>query len=304
MLVCNVSLRPVRTAIPAAIAEAAAATDTLSAAPAFARLVDDPASANDVLNAFVGQIMVEVATAADTVSAGLTYGVLIDEPLAAADSFTGIMAGGISADVVEAATAADVLDGAVPVSLATYDGTTVNVTMSNGNLTALHHNTTNNSGVISTAFESSGKYYFEVTVQVSSSSSDFMGIMHSTWTLFNLTQMATLSTSVQFGGTSPIHSNGSNTGKTLGTTAVGDVYSAAIDLTARLAWFRRNGGNWNGDAAADPATGTGGVTIASGSFAPILRFATSAASTNQLTGNFGQSSFVYTAPSGFGNWPA
>jgi hypothetical protein len=117
--------------------------------------------------------------------------------------------------------------------------------------------------------------------------------------------MTTNSTSVQLGGTGGIFSNGVNTGKTVGISNVGDVYSFAIDLTADLGWIRKNGGNWNGDAAANPATGAGGVTIAAGSFAPLVRFAAAVVSTDQMTGNFGQSSFAYTVPSGFNSyWPA
>jgi hypothetical protein len=283
MLVCNVSLRPPRLAIAATIAEIATAADATTVGAVFEALVDDPASATDSLAEYLGEFLSEAASAADSFSTVGTF----------------------DAEVIEAAAAVSAQDGVLPVAYATYDGLATNVTISNGGLTALHHNTTTNSGVISTAFESSGKYYFECTVQTSTTASNFLGIMASTWaSVFSATQMTTLSTSVQLGGTSTIYSNGGSTGKALGATAVGDVYSFAIDLTADLAWIRRNGGNWNNDGAADPATGVGGVVIAAGSFAPIVRFAAAAAGTDQVTGNFGQSSFVYTAPSGFGNWPA
>ena len=283
MLVCNVSLRPPRLAIAATVAETATAADAITVGAVFDALVDDPASATDTLAEYLGEFLSEAASAADSFSTVGTF----------------------DAEVVETAAADSAQDGILPVAYATYDGLATNVTVSNGGLTALHHNTTTNSGVISTAFESSGKYYFECTVQTSSTPSNFLGIMASTWaSVFSATQMTTLSTSVQLGGTSTIYSNGGSTGKALGATAVGDVYSFAIDLTASLGWIRRNGGNWNNDAAANPATGVGGVVIAAGSFAPIVRFAAAAAGTDQVTGNFGQSSFVYTAPSGFGNWPA
>jgi hypothetical protein len=44
----------------------------------------------------------------------------------------------------------------------------------------------------------------------------------------------------------------------------------AVDLTARLAWIRKNAGNWNADAAANPATGANGVAMLPAvSFAPV-----------------------------------
>jgi len=266
MLVCNVSPRPLRRA-----------------------LIDDSASATDTLDASVGVVViaaavVEAMTALDTIPVSAVMGAVVGE----------------------AATATDTPDAALAgVSLATYDGLATNVTVSNGGRTALHHNTTTNSGVISTAFESTGKYYFEVTLQTSTTASNFAGIMISSWaSVFSSSQMTTLSTSVQFGASGTIYSNGASTAAVVGATAVGDIYSFAIDLTGHLAWVRKNGGNWNGSGTANPATGVGGVTIATGSFAPIVRFAAGAVATDQMTGNFGQAAFVYTAPSGFGNWPA
>ena len=89
MLVCNVSLQPPRT-LSGDIAEIAAATaistgptvstltDILETAEAidttaaegniFPTLVDDPASASDIVNAYLGENMHEAANAADIVS--------------------------------------------------------------------------------------------------------------------------------------------------------------------------------------------------------------------------------------------
>jgi len=87
MLVCNVSLRPRRGAIPADIAETAVALD----APAtgnivFATLVDDPASVGDILDAYLGEIMAEAASAADALSAGSDYTDAINEAVTAVDT--------------------------------------------------------------------------------------------------------------------------------------------------------------------------------------------------------------------------
>jgi hypothetical protein len=186
----------------------------------------------------------------------------------------------------------------------TFDGFNTLVVLSNGNLTVTHNNLTTNAGALSTALRYAGKYYFEVAVQVSTSSSNYAGIMSSSFAgVYGTPIMGTDSTSILMGTSSKIFSNGADTGVNLGTTAVGDVYCFAIDLTARLAWIRRNNGNWNNDGTANPATGVGGVTIlAALSFSPIVRFAGTAAATDALTANFGVSAYAFTPPSGFGNW--
>jgi hypothetical protein len=85
MLVCNVSLRPPRMAIAATIAEAAAANATASAGAVFEALVDDPASATDILAEYLGEFLSEAASAADSFSTVGTFDAEVIET-AAADS--------------------------------------------------------------------------------------------------------------------------------------------------------------------------------------------------------------------------
>ena len=74
MLVCNVSLRPPRAAIAADVAEAATAADaTATGNVVFATLVDDPASVGDIVDAYLGEIMLEAASADAAADAGLVY---------------------------------------------------------------------------------------------------------------------------------------------------------------------------------------------------------------------------------------
>ena len=189
---------------------------------------------------------------------------------------------------------------------ATFDGTANLVALSNGNRTVTHNNTTTNAGAISTSTKTTGKRYFESAIQVSVSSSTFVGIMSTNFAgIFGTTICATDTTSIQ-AINSTIYSNGGNTGTVLGTTTIGDVFSFAIDLTARLAWIRRNGGNWNNNVSANPATGVGGVAIAPTlGFSPFVRFAASGVSTDRVAANFGQAAFVFPVPAGFTNgWEA
>lgn len=94
MLVCNVSLRPPRRTIAAELAEAVEAADALATGNVvFATLVDDPASVGDIVDAYLGVIMLEAASAGDVID--------------------GDLAGGYTGNIVEVATAATTLDGAV-----------------------------------------------------------------------------------------------------------------------------------------------------------------------------------------------
>src|SRR4029077_10719991 len=96
-----------------------------------------------------------------------------------------------------------------------------------------------------------------------------------------------------------IWSNNSNTGKTLGGFVGGNILSVAVDIPSLRGWLRRNGGNWNGDPTADPATGVGGVTIASGSWEPAIALSGTDTSADGATYNFGASAFTYAVPSSF-----
>jgi len=78
----------------------------------------------------------------------------------------------------------------------------------------------------------------------------------------------------------------------------GDVISVALDKGNNRVWFRKNGGDWNDDPSANPATNAGGIDIsfASGDLLPVIRFENTS---NSGTVNFGGSAFVRTPPSGF-----
>ena len=93
MLVCNVSLRPPRSGLTADIAEAIEATDaTATGNIVFATLVDDPASVGDIVDAYLGEIMLEAASADDSVSVGLAYAAAIDEAVTAVETTSGSIA--------------------------------------------------------------------------------------------------------------------------------------------------------------------------------------------------------------------
>lgn len=280
MLVCSVSYVQPKT-IAAAIAETVKAVDlTATTSGVLATLlVDDPAAAVDSIDAYLGEILLEATSAADVVSAGSDY----------------------VANINEAATAASAEDF-LPASFATLNGTpTGGVVVSGGGLIATHTSTTNSVGVASTAFKSTGKYYFEGKIEVSFQNNNAVGLMKSTGTPADL-RLGTNTIIIQVGsGSCFVYSNSAILSGSLGSAAVNDTFGLAVDLTNRLFWGRRNNGNWNASGTADPATGTGGFTIPVGSFAPAVEF-TGAGATDRWVLNFGQSAFFGTAPSGFGYW--
>ena len=189
----------------------------------------------------------------------------------------------------------------------TFDPTTrENVTLSGGNLIATHSNTVNNAGALAprASLKTTGKFYFEVTFNSVHGDLDCCGLMTSIGTFFNLVTSGSNCLAV-YRWNGAINSNGSNSGKTLGACTSGDIISIAVDLTARKAWLRKNGGNWNGLAlgSENPNTGLGGVVLyPTVSFVPVVGFggANTAAGDN-MTANFA-GPFLYAIPASFGTW--
>lgn len=195
---------------------------------------------------------------------------------------------------------------AAPVTYAVLDGTPTNVTLSNGNLTATHSSATNNSGARSTTFKSSGKYYFEVTVGATHGQNDAIGIVSSGTAYVNLANgqggpVLALTTGTIWG-------NNLNSGSTLGAVVAGNVVCFAINSDTGLFWVRKNNGNWNASAPANPATGVGGIVggAVGTPGAPIIGFSgTGTLAGDNMTANFGVSAFTGAAPSGFtSGWPS
>lgn len=77
-----------------------------------------------------------------------------------------------------------------------------------------------------------------------------------------------------------------------------DAVGIAVDPITLLLWARLNGGNWNGDPSANPATGTNGIDI---SLIAGALFAMTTLEVLPITGNFGGTAYAAAAPSGFGN---
>ena len=102
MLVCSVSLKAPRAAIAADIAEAADALDVPGTGNVvFATLVDDPASVNENVDAYLGEIMVEAVTTTEAWDASIpqVYAADVAEAATAADNPSWVAAAFTPADL-------------------------------------------------------------------------------------------------------------------------------------------------------------------------------------------------------------
>lgn len=171
--------------------------------------------------------------------------------------------------------------------------TSANMTLSNGNLTATSTNFS--VGTRAAAGLNSGKSYFEVTMANGASTADGIGIG-----LASASLAATLPVGTAGVAPNSIFVNGVSVLAFPGITN-GSIIGIAVDLTAQLIWFRiAPSGNWNNSGTANPATGTGGVSISSissGALYPIYQVG--AATGHSATANFGASAFSGAVPSGF-----
>ena len=278
MLVCNVSLRPKGHIVAADLAETAAAADLPGTGNiVFATLIDDPASATETVNAFVGVIMEELANGDDVLDAIVS-----------------------NIAIAESATASDTQDATVVAAPATWnpaDKGTANTILSNGNLTyGAGGSPTTNDGCRSTVGKTTGKLYFELTY---SGGQAHLGITTAAATFNSIFSSGSNSFMVTYGGS--LFFNGSSLGISIAAPAAGNVMCFAIDLINSRGWIRNTSGNWNNSGTADPATNTGGIDISAlfPSNAAFAMVASNTATNPIVTANFGATSFAQTVPSGF-----
>jgi hypothetical protein len=167
------------------------------------------------------------------------------------------------------------------------------VTITGGGLIATGGGTSSAGSADSFRVGSSQKLYFEFTynVRVSGNTGAGFGFVGAAYSNFAV-QMVLLYSA---GG---IYEDGSNTGVNIGATVNGDVICYAVNFLRGLYWVRKNAGNWNGIAGADPVTGAGGRAIPAsmGFIAPITNFGQSA---DQITANFGATAFAQAVPAGY-----
>lgn len=173
------------------------------------------------------------------------------------------------------------------------------ITLTNNFLTA----TTSSGGydlVRSEGSTSSGKYYWEITLDTSPTGElIIIGIANSNESLSNFPGQSGDSVGydpaiggVWGGGTFP------NSLGTIQTSTTGDVIGLAWDFSNKLVWVRTNSGNWNNDVIGNqnPVSGTGGLSFSTINSGPYF-----AAAGINTPGTACTANFSATPPSGFSN---
>jgi hypothetical protein len=171
---------------------------------------------------------------------------------------------------------------------ATYNsaGSAPSVTLTNGNLDASHGAFSSTTGAASTFGVSSGKWYWEVTINAISSGAPYIGIVRSDQLYPFTTLFANNSQGYAYRSTGVKRNNGSDTAYGASYTS-GDVIGVALDMDAGTIVFYKN----------NTSQGTAFSSL-SGTFIPIDANGTSGG-TYTSTINFGQRPFAYTPPAGF-----
>lgn len=166
------------------------------------------------------------------------------------------------------------------------------ITLSNGDLTATM-NGGNQWNAVRTYFStSSGKWYWEVTVDVDPASAYFFagGIGTSSETL---TYPGNTTEGYGYYGNNGNKYNSSNS--VYGDTyTAGDIIGVALDLDSGKIWFSKNG-VWQ--ASGNPVSGVNeAYSGVAGTFYAMIGLY---ANTRAVTANFGATDFVYTVPTGY-----
>ncbi len=173
-----------------------------------------------------------------------------------------------------------------------------NITLTGGNLIVTATNGTLG-GVRATDRQVVGKFYWECTCNTIVGGGTGVGFANSTVSL-GVNPTTTIGT-CQIISSANIYVNGANSGVDLGTITAGTVVCIAVDLVNELLWMRLSAaGNWNNNAANNPATGVGGIAIPGfGVGIPMHPAAWINGSTDQITANFGDTAFTGAVPSGY-----
>jgi hypothetical protein len=175
-------------------------------------------------------------------------------------------------------------------------------TYSNANLNFISGVASQWRGAVATQFLTSGKFYFEATIQVLDSYNYLMigacGIQTNATLFGNYTGVVANGWSVQSnaGSGGGKYNNGGSvnvTNASFTQFALNDVLQCAVDVTNGRIWFGKNNVYLEGNPSAGTGASFTGIT---GPLAPSIScFNTTA----QLAVNFGQRPFSYTPPTGF-----
>jgi glucose/arabinose dehydrogenase len=182
------------------------------------------------------------------------------------------------------------------------------ITLSGGSLFA-NSATSVTQSIRSTTSKSSGKVYFEITA-ATITTNFAIGVSNASFALNTAGGIGADPNAVGYYPVSPpqgIYINQIEIIQANNSDANGSVISCAVDFTAHLIWFSStrmlvDGFTWNDSTTANPATGTGGISIATLNPGPYFVTFNTMDSGSVAVANFGATAFVRTVPSGFIGW--
>lgn len=182
---------------------------------------------------------------------------------------------------------------------------TTNMSLTNGDLTGEQsYGSSSTESVNGLYAASSGQLYFELYQDIAGgAASTHVGLINSSADITGSHWIGETADSFGWFGDGRVYINSSNIANVNNWFNDGDLLQIAVDLDTMEAWLKRNSGNWNNDASADPATNTNGIDISSlnsGPYYPAIRFYESG---QKMTANFGATSYSGTKPSGYSDWP-
>ena len=171
------------------------------------------------------------------------------------------------------------------------------LTISDGNLRTSAGGTSNAIEAITQIGPSSGKWYAEFTLNAAPQLSNQYPVIGVIAADLNITSGNNISNSTFRGYVPNGNTQGTGSGAYGDTFTTNDIIGCAIDLDNQKIWWSKNGVFQN---SGDPAAGTNAAftNLTAGLF---YRFCISHAGSTatDVTGNFGQSAFAYTPPTGF-----
>jgi len=189
----------------------------------------------------------------------------------------------------------------VVASLGAWDTTSqFGMTYSNGNRTISENATGSYAGAFSVTKHSTGKWYFEITINYSNGNDIFWGVAITTSNMstsyLNVGQYLMRSAGDYYGDGSSTHFSIAHASNTR--------YGVAVDLDNKKIWFMDPFNVPNYINSGNPATGTTptGAMTAGGSYGICARSDSAVQSNNVWNAFFDVSQLLYTPPSGFSAW--
>lgn len=178
---------------------------------------------------------------------------------------------------------------------------TAGIDLTGSNLIATHSVGSGYSGqgVRATIGKSTGKYFSRHLVTAVVTTEYSLGVCTAAHDISDYGGVSTASNVFYLNG--DVWTNGALV-TSIASASTGDVVDMAVDLDNGLIWFRTNLGNWNNNGSADPATGTGGISL--GVTGTVYPCASMFYETEVCQAYFDPAGWGVSPPSGFSPWSA